>query len=294
MEIGMPCLLLAAALAVTGRVADPADSRVVQAYRPAESRGPEGPHPNDSARTQITDARGAALAAPETIVELDTGKLKGDPGMLAWSPDGRTLYVQMLERDRKGAVTSTRHYVIAIGEKTISGVDSQPPWVGKYWAWKAAPASPAASAFKIVPREREEVKRAVAPVGELAKGGGGGDARGIPGSSVGEAMSAAATAQKLHVWELEINGETIGEWVNEAVTPGINFSWAPAPAHTIVYARRDGGPLWLLDDKGRKQALAGAKNASFPAWSDDGGRIAWLEKKERRKYDLMIAGIFAK
>ena len=91
-----------------------------------------------------------------------------------------------------------------------------------------------------------------------------------------------------------MSGETIGEWVNEGVTPGSNFSWAPAPAHAILYARRDGGPLSLLDDKGRKQALTGAKNASFPAWSDDGGRIAWLEKKERRKYDLLIAAISPK
>jgi hypothetical protein len=240
------------------------------------------------------DAREVMIAAPEVIVEIDTGKLKGDPGMLAWSPDAATMYLQMNERNRQGVVTSTKHYVIAIAEKSIRGADSQPAWVGKYWAWKSAPASPATAAFKIVPSEREEVKHAVAPVGELAKGGGSGDGRGIPGSSVGEAMSVAATAQKLHIWELKVNGETIGEWVNEGVTPGSNFSWAPAPVHAILYARRDGGPLSLLDDKGRKQALTGAKNASFPAWSDDGGRIAWLEKKERRKYDLLIAAISPK
>ena len=246
------------------------------------------------AQTLVTDARDAALVAPAAIVEVDTGKLKGDPGMLAWSPDGRSLYLQMIERDRKGVVTSTKHYVISIAEKTTASVDSQPAWVGKYWAWKAAPASPAAAAFKIVPTEREEVKHAVAPVGDLAKGGGGGDGRGMTGATIGEAVSAAATAQMLHIWTLKVNGETIGEWVNEGVTPGSNFSWAPAPAHVIVYAKRDGGPLSLLDDKGRKQQLSGAKNASFPAWSDDGLRIAWLEKKDRRKYDLMIAGVAAK
>ena len=246
-------------------------------------------------QTIITDARDATLAPPTAIVEIDTARLKGEPGMLAWSPDGQALYLQMIERDRKGAIASTKHYLIAIAEKTTKDADGQPAWAGKYWAWKSAPASPAAAAFTIVPAERQEVKRAVAPVGDLAKGGGsGGDGRGMTGSSVGEAISAAAAAQTLHIWSLAINGETIGEWVNEAVTPGSTFSWAPAPAHLIVFARRDGGPLTLLDDKGRKQPLTGAKSAAFPAWSEDGMRIAWLEKKERRKYDLMIAGVAAK
>jgi hypothetical protein len=243
-------------------------------------------------QTIVTDAREAALVSPAAIVEVDTSKLKGDPGMLAWAPDGKSLYLQMNERDRQDAITSTKHYVVSIAEKRIAAVDNQPTWVGTYWAWKAAPNSPASPAFKITPSERQEVKHAVAPVGELAKGGGG-DSRGLPTSSVGEAMSAAATAQTLHIWALAINNETIGEWVNEGVTPGLNFSWAPAPAHLIVYAKRDGGPLSLLDDRGRKQALAGAKNASFPAWSDDGEKIAWLEKKDRRKYDVMVAGISA-
>ena len=151
------------------------------------------------AQRQITDASDAALVSPETIVEIDASKLKGDPGMLAWAPDSKALYLQMIERDRKGAVTSTKHFVIAITERTIASVDSQPAWVGPYWTWKAAPSSPATSTFKIVPSEREEIKHAM--------------------------------------------------------------------AH---------------------------RNASFPAWSDDGTRIAWLERKDRRKYDLMIAGISAK
>jgi hypothetical protein len=245
--------------------------------------------------TIVTDAREATLVSPAAIVEIDTSKLKGEPGMLAWAPDGASLYLQMNEHDRKGVVTETKHYVIAIAEKKSASVDAQPAWVGKYWAWKAAPESPAAPAFKIVPDERIETKNAVSPVGDLAKGGGSaGDGRAMPGTSAAEAVSAQATAQKIHIWSLKIKGETIGEWINEGVTPGMNFSWAPAPAHLIVYARREGGPLFLLDDGGRKQALSGAKAATFPAWSDNGAKIAWLEKKDRRKYDVMVAGISAK
>jgi len=245
-------------------------------------------------QTIVTSARDAALVSPAAIVEVDTSKLKGEPGMLAWAPDGASLYLQMNEHDRKGVVTATKHFVIALAEKKTAGVDTQPAWVGKYWAWKAAPASPASPAFKIVPTEREEVKHAMSPVSDLAKGGGtGGDGRGIPGTTASEAVAANASAQKLHIWSLKIKDETIGEWINEGVTPGLNFSWAPAPAHLIVYAKRDGGPLFLLDDHGGKQALSGAKAATFPAWSDDGAKIAWLEKKGR-KYDVMVAGISAK
>src|SRR5471030_684275 len=225
LEVPVVWFVLAAALVITGPAEEPVEkTAVVQAFRPAVSGGPKGPHYIRSAfftgseaghdrsavaQTLVTDARDATLVSPQAIVEIDTGKLKGEPGMLAWSPDGKTLYLQMLERDRKGAVTSTRHYVIGIAEKSTSGVDSQPAWVAKYWEWKAAPVSPATAAFKIVPSEREEVKHAVAPVGEMAKGGGaGGDGRVSPGSTVGEALSAAATAQTLHIWALTLNGET--------------------------------------------------------------------------------------
>ncbi len=76
--------------------------------------------------------------------------------------------------------------------------------------------------------------------------------------------------------------------------PGANFSWAPAPLRAIVFAKRDGGPLIVLDDSGHKQELTGAKAATLPAWSDDGKRLAWLERKDKKKYDLMIAEVSPK
>ena len=70
-----------------------------------------------------------------------------------------------------------------------------------------------------------------------------------------------------------------------------HFGWAPAPLSLLAFARRDGGPLVVLDASGGKQELAGTKAAVLPAWSDDGKRIAWLERKDRKKYQLMIADI---
>ena len=74
----------------------------------------------------------------------------------------------------------------------------------------------------------------------------------------------------------------------------LNFGWAPAPSHLIAYARRDGGPIIVLDDEGHKQELTGAKSAVLPAWADDGTKLAWLEKKDRKKFDVMIAAVTAK
>jgi WD40-like Beta Propeller Repeat len=271
MEVRVASFTMAVALALTG----------------AATSGHQGQPP-------AADARGIALASPQVIVEVDTGKLKGDPGMLAWSPDGKDLYLQMVERDRRGAVTAAKHYVVAIDGKSLTGVDAQPPWAATYWTWKSNQTSPAAPAFKITVENRQEIKRATAAVGNLAKGGGGADGRGIPGTSAEEAVAANASSQTLNIYALKIAGETIGEWVNEPVTPGLNFGWAPAPSRLIAYAKREGGPLTVLDEGGRKQALSVAKNASFPAWSDDGSRLAWLERKDRKKFDLIVAGVSTK
>jgi hypothetical protein len=244
----------------------------------------------------IADARAVWLAPAVPIVELDASKIKGDPDKLAWSPDGSQLYVEAVERNRRGEATSLRHYLVSIGSKSIKGVDQPPEWVSTYWLWKAGQASPGAAAFKIAVAERRETKRATAAVGDLAKGGGGGsDGRGgSPGSTVEEAAGVSAMTQMLQIYALKIGSETIGEWTNEPVVPGINFGWAPAPQHLIAYARRDGGPIVVLDDVGHKQELTGAKSATLPAWSNDATRIAWLERKARKKFDLMIADVSTK
>jgi hypothetical protein len=47
----------------------------------------------------------------------------------------------------------------------------------------------------------------------------------------------------------------------------------------------------VLDPSGARQELAGPKSAVLPAWSDDGKRLAWLERKDKKKYELTIADI---
>jgi hypothetical protein len=240
-------------------------------------------------------ASDVALTAPRAVVEVDLGKLKGQPAVVAWSPDASEIYLQAVDRDRRGAVTSAKHYVVNVAAKSIKGVDDEPAWASKYWTWKSAQASPALATFKINIEERNETRRAVAsPVGgDLAKGGTTTGDRSNIGSTATDAAAAAYGAQEQHIYALKTGGQTIGEWADEPVTPGTNFGWAPAPVRLLAFAKRDGGPLVVLDDQGHKREFDETKPASLPAFSDDATKICWLQRKGRNKFDLMIADIAA-
>ena len=77
------------------------------------------------------------------------------------------------------------------------------------------------------------------------------------------------------------------------VVPGLNFGWAPGPARLLAFTKRDGSGITILDEDGHKQELTGPKDAVVPTWSSDGRMLAWLEKRDRKHYDLMIAEISA-
>lgn len=230
------------------------------------------------------------MAPPQTVAEIDTGKLKGDLARLAWSDDGSEFYVQTIERDRGGNPKAVHHYLVS-NSQSVKDVDQEPSWAAKYWQWKSAQASPAAAQFKITVEERTEIKRAgSAPTGgTLARGG---TADPTAGTTVADVANAADASQTVHVFALKVKTETIGEWVNAAVSPGTNFSWAPSPLQLLAFARRDGGPIVVLDSSGAKQELSITKAALLPAWSSDGKRLAWFERKGK-KYQLTTAAVTA-
>lgn len=244
------------------------------------------------AATPALDARHVALSTPHVIAEIDAGKLKGELVRLGWSPDGSEFYLQTIERDRAGYIKSAKHYVVSLSAKAVKGVDQEPTWASKYWSWKSGQASPADAAFKIAgDMQQKPVRSTAAPTGgALAKGG---TADPLAGSTVSDVASAAEQTQMTTIVTLKLKSQIIGEWVNEAMMPGVNWSWAPAPLRLMVFAKREGGPLMVLDDAGRRQELSGAKSAFLPAWSDDGKRMAWLEKKDKKKFELMIADVSA-
>jgi hypothetical protein len=240
-----------------------------------------------------SDARQVTLAASHAVADLDLGKMKGDLARLAWSPDASEFYVQTVERDRAGHVKAAHHYLVAAASRSVKDTDREPAWAVQYWTWKSAQASPASPGFSIaVEGPRRETKRSTAAPtgGALARGG---TADPTAGTTVADVASAADQTQVQVVYALKVKNETLGEWVNEPVMPGVNFSWAPAPIRLLAFAKRDGGPLTVLDETGRKQELTGAKSAFLPAWSSDGKRIAWLERKDRKTYQLTVAEIAA-
>jgi hypothetical protein len=49
------------------------------------------------------------------------------------------------------------------------------------------------------------------------------------------------------------------------------------------------GHVTVIDQAKRKVTVPGVKDAVFPAWSIDGGRVVWLQKLGRKKYRLMHA-----
>jgi len=236
------------------------------------------------------DVAQTTLTAPQTVATIDLGSIKGTPSRLAWSADGRELYLQMAEKDGAGNIKSARQFLINIADKKMKSVDTEPAWVARYWNWKSAQASPANASFKIEVEQRTQTVRATsAPTGgALAKGA---VADPTAGTTMSDAASVSMQNQTQQVYTLRAKGEVLGEWINEPVMPGVNFAWAPAPARVLAYAKRTGGPIILVDDQGHKQELAGPKEAMVPAFSEDGSRLAWLDHQDRKHLTVMVAGI---
>lgn len=235
----------------------------------------------------VLEAPALAFSTPVTVGQIDGGTWKGDPRRLAWSPDQQEIYLQFVEAKRGGQ--SVSHAIVTVATGAVRKVNGEPPWAGAYWAWKSGQASPARPAFRIAVEERTEaVTATAAPMGgDLARGGGNPAASGI---SVEEVSGTYNQRQNVHVFELRLKGESLGTWKNEAVVPGLTFGWAPA-AVGVGVAFSGGGGLVVMDEQGRKHDVDGLSNATLPAWSDDGARLAVLARQGRRNFVLQTVTV---
>jgi hypothetical protein len=235
---------------------------------------------------QVAATDPVAVGTPTQVAELDSGKLKGQPKRLAWSPDSARLY--LLVTEQKNAAPVERHYLIAASGGAAEAIDGPPEWASKYWAWKSAQAAPGAPDFKIEIEQEEKVNRATAaPMGgDLARGG---TSTG-EGTSVGDATSAAYQTQNSMVYSMKLKGQIVGEFVNGPIVPGLTFGWSPQTLGLIAFAHKS-GKVMIMDRTGRVTEINESGAAVLPAWSEDGGKLAFLRRDGRSKYKLMVATV---
>ena len=235
-----------------------------------------------------------ALSASTPIAEIDIDKLKGQPAKLAWSPDGKELYLQLLDGPF-GKPAPERHIIYTVADRKQKSVDAAPAWAIAYWNRKIGQASPDDPAFKIGLETSQRTERGVTSGmgGDLARGSAGG-AGGVGeggGTSTGDAIAAAAATQTVTVHAMKLAGETIGEFVNSVIVPGLTFGWGPAGSKAIVFAKAKGGEIVIMDNAKNKQELDGTKDALLPALSDDGSKLAWVRRDGRKKFSLLVANV---
>jgi hypothetical protein len=228
------------------------------------------------------DASAVRVGAPATIAELDLGKLKGELRQLGWSIDGTELYVQTA--DGNPGAEKLRHYVVAVAGGAVKPVDAPPQWAIDYWTIKSDRFAPGLRSLIIELEQKQE----------NVKVGTGSGRPGEMGISAGVSADKIAEGQKQTLWRLTVLGETVSEFQNTAVIPGLMFSWGPPGTGTIAYTDRELGHLMLLDRNKHKQTVSGIKDALLPAWSTDGTRLAWVQKAGRRKYTLLWATVSTK
>jgi hypothetical protein len=239
---------------------------------------------------QTPSAKALQLSAPAQVGTLDTGKLKGEPTELAWSPDGSQLFLQTSERDSKAMVINPRAYVLSASDGKPQAVDAPPAWVTEYWTWKSNQYAPGSKTFgvEVTQEDRKSTATSSPMGGDLAKGGSSGDANG-GGTSAGDIASHAAQTQTQHVFVLTLKGENVGEFVNQQFLPGYTFGWAPR--NRIIAYRNVSGRLAFMDEQGQKQQVDATRNVILPAWSNDGSKIAFLQRAGKNKYDLFVVTV---
>jgi len=230
------------------------------------------------------------VSAPAAVAHLD--KLKGEPVQLAWSVDGTQLFVQTAERDNRGMIKNPRYYVLpSNGQGKPSSVDAPPQWATEYWTWKSHKSAPGLGSFEIaISDEQKTATATAAPMGGALARGGGTDPS--AGTTMDDATSRAQQMQVNHVITLRLKGETVGEFVNQQFLPGYTFGWAPGgDLKAVIAYANDAGRLALMNASGKKQEVEGTKNVILPAWSQDGTKIAFLQKNGKNKYDLCVADV---
>jgi hypothetical protein len=243
------------------------------------------------AAAQPISAGRLALSKPAALIDL-SGKIKGAPERLSWSPDGRSMFLRTVERDI-WANEKRWDYLLGVTDGRILPLDGEPDWSARYWAWKSDYSCPGAPALKIDTESRTERKSATnaGAGGSLAQNSG--DPYG-PGSELGPQGAAivagALQSQTVTTTTMKFKGRVLAEFVNRIPILGLTYSWAPEGLEAIAYANEKRA-LVVVDRAGVRYQVKATKGVLLPAWSDSGRRLAWLAQQGRGKFVLMVADI---
>jgi hypothetical protein len=219
------------------------------------------------------DVSALTVTAPKEICTVDLNVLKGELRQLSWSPDGRSLHLQTVE-DR----TTAHDFIISLEDRELSLAFGAPDWAGAYWARKSGLAAPGLPALKMEITETNRRTRPTPFSGGFANGG-------AQTPDVKNPVDAYEAEVMLRLLGIEI-----GNWINGAPMAGETFGWGPTSSGALAFVDRS-GRLFLIDQRKHTQTVARVKGATLPAWSDDGARIAFLEKSGRRQFMLKVVDV---
>jgi hypothetical protein len=234
--------------------------------------------PDQTPPSTRVDVSALKIGAPATVAELDLGRLKGEIRQLAWSPDGSELYVQTVEGSPP--TEKLHHYKVTMAGGAMAPIDEPPEWAREFWLFKSAQSAPGIPAMTIGVEHGTETTKGLPPEGSVR-------GTGVGAADLANSNSTDATTNVIRLVLLE---QSVGEFVAARPIAGLTFSWGPESSGAIAFTDR-AGHLMLFDQQRHKRTVSGVKDAILPAWSEDGSRLAWVQKSGRKKYALVWAPV---
>lgn len=242
-------------------------------------------------QTPLQAADALTLSAPVELVTFDTGKIKGDPRRLSWSPDQKTLYLQAV-RISSGQ-QELRHFYIGVDERALKSAPGEPVWANEYWTTKSARNAPADPKIEIAIDVRQEHIQAGPEILGGAMSGAaltGQTSMSNPTINPQDVSDKNFHGQDVTVYRLTLKGEMVGKGVQGEFFPGKTFGWSPAAVGAIAFSDEE-GRLVIMDLAKRKQVVATTAGVVLPAWSADGKRIAFLQKSGKKQYAAYVIDV---
>jgi hypothetical protein len=102
-----------------------------------------------------------------------------------------------------------------------------------------------------------------------------------------------ASVQQTATITARLKGTVVAQSVNKPMVPGATWGWAPAPLGGLAFVDAK-KRLVLIDRAGKTLDVAGTTDVMLPAWSQDGKRIAFLQRKGRKNFVLSVVELEAR